>query len=142
MTPLLGLGQCHPGQGNTFGDGRCGENEDCFTCPEDCRQKSTGKLANRYCCDGNLVVDEFQFDVEIKTGWNKVLSAVTNDASTWELEYRFTFRAMEHADFIEGIRAAITDKDRNPQWKHTLDDAIEMAVTNMLLPLGADTLKL
>ncbi len=59
-----------------------------------------------------------------------------------ELEYRFTFRAMEHADFIEGIRAAIIDKDRNPQWKHTLDDAIEMAVTNMLLPLGADTLKL
>jgi enoyl-CoA hydratase len=29
-----------------------------------------------------------------------------------ELEYRFTARAMEHGDFLEGIRAAIIDKDR------------------------------
>ena len=57
-----------------------------------------------------------------------------------ELEYRFTHRAMEHADFIEGIRAAIIDKDRNPKWKHTLDDALNLAVTQMLLPLGAETL--
>jgi len=58
-----------------------------------------------------------------------------------ELEYRFTHRAMEHADFIEGIRAAIIDKDRSPKWKHTLNDAITMDVTNLLLPLGANTLK-
>ncbi|MGA1761371.1 MAG: enoyl-CoA hydratase/isomerase family protein, partial [Paracoccaceae bacterium] len=30
------------------------------------------------------------------------------------LEYRFTARAVEHGDFIEGIRAAIIDKDRTP----------------------------
>ncbi len=59
-----------------------------------------------------------------------------------ELEYRFTYRSMEHADFIEGIRAAIIDKTRDPKWKHTLTDAIDMDVTNMLLPLGADALKL
>lgn len=59
-----------------------------------------------------------------------------------ELEYRFTHRAMEHADFIEGIRAAIIDKDRDPKWKHALNDAITMDVTNMLLPLGANTLKI
>jgi enoyl-CoA hydratase/carnithine racemase len=62
--------------------------------------------------------------------------------SALELEYRFTHRAMEHADFIEGIRAAIIDKDRNPQWKHRLDDPVDAPVTQMLLPLGADTLKL
>jgi enoyl-CoA hydratase len=35
-----------------------------------------------------------------------------------ELEYRFTARAMEHGDFLEGIRAAIIDKDRTPNWRH------------------------
>ncbi|MBO9472055.1 enoyl-CoA hydratase/isomerase family protein [Shimia sp. R10_1] len=55
-------------------------------------------------------------------------------------EYRFTFRAMEHGDFLEGIRAQIIDKDRNPHWKHTLDALPPMAVTNMVLPLGADRL--
>ncbi len=55
-------------------------------------------------------------------------------------EYRFTFRAMEQGDFLEGIRAQIIDKDRNPQWKHTLEALPPMAVTNMVLPLGADKL--
>ncbi len=57
-----------------------------------------------------------------------------------ELEYRFTYRAMEKGDFLEGIRAAIIDKDRNPQWKHGLDALPSVAVSQMLLPLGADTL--
>ena len=35
-----------------------------------------------------------------------------------DMEYRFTWRAMEHGDFLEGIRAAIIDKDRSPNWKH------------------------
>ena len=26
---------------------------------------------------------------------------------------------MEHGDFLEGIRAAIIDKDRSPQWQHS-----------------------
>ncbi|MBO9401695.1 enoyl-CoA hydratase/isomerase family protein [Shimia sp. R9_3] len=55
-------------------------------------------------------------------------------------EYRFTFRAMEHGDFLEGIRAQIIDKDRNPQWKYTLQALPPMAVTNIVLPLGADKL--
>lgn len=33
-------------------------------------------------------------------------------------EYRYTSRAMENGDFLEGIRAAIIDKDRSPRWKH------------------------
>ncbi|SFK65867.1 enoyl-CoA hydratase/isomerase family protein [Shimia haliotis] len=55
-------------------------------------------------------------------------------------EYRFTFRAMEHGDFLEGIRAQIIDKDRNPQWKYTLEDIPAGIITKMVLPLGADAL--
>ncbi|HSF63400.1 MAG TPA: enoyl-CoA hydratase/isomerase family protein, partial [Paracoccaceae bacterium] len=58
-----------------------------------------------------------------------------------EMEYRFTFRAMERADFLEGIRAAIIDKDRNPRWRHAAPDAVPAAeVARLLMPLGADTL--
>lgn len=51
-------------------------------------------------------------------------------------EYRFTYRAVEHADFIEGIRAAIIDKDRNPQWRHSLEALPTVEVTQMMMPLG------
>lgn len=57
------------------------------------------------------------------------------------MEYRFTFRAMERADFLEGIRAAIIDKDRNPRWRHVAPDAVPaVEVSAMLMPLGADAL--
>ncbi|PZX36320.1 enoyl-CoA hydratase/carnithine racemase [Roseinatronobacter thiooxidans] len=56
-------------------------------------------------------------------------------------EYRFTWRAMEHADFLEGIRAAIIDKDRSPRWRHaTLADVTEAEVAAMLATLGPDEL--
>ncbi|UXX83486.1 enoyl-CoA hydratase/isomerase family protein [Roseovarius pelagicus] len=57
-----------------------------------------------------------------------------------DLEYRFTYRALEHGDFVEGIRAAIIDKDRNPNWQHDLDSLPAVAVSNMLLPLGPNKL--
>lgn len=57
-----------------------------------------------------------------------------------DLEYRFTHRAMEHADFLEGIRAAIIDKDRTPRWQHMLDGVPDVAVSRMLMPLGAEAL--
>lgn len=57
------------------------------------------------------------------------------------LEYRFTFRAMERADFLEGIRAAIIDKDRRPRWRHADPAAVtEEEVAAMLAPLGPDEL--
>lgn len=59
-----------------------------------------------------------------------------------ELEYRFTHRAMEHGDFIEGIRAAIIDKDRAPKWRHSLDAPLDVDMSKMLRPLGPDTLTL
>ncbi len=69
------------------------------------------------------------------------LRGATDIRKALELEYRFTHRSMEQADFLEGIRAAIIDKDRNPTWKHGLDDVLYPAVAKMLQPLGADVLK-
>jgi enoyl-CoA hydratase len=55
------------------------------------------------------------------------------------LEYRFTHRAMPQGDFIEGIRAAIIDKDNAPRWRHTGPVPAE-EVAAMLAPLGPDEL--
>lgn len=53
-------------------------------------------------------------------------------------EARFTFRAAEHGDFIEGIRAQVIDKDRAPRWRHARPgDVTEAEVGAMLAPLGA-----
>ncbi|WP_372891432.1 enoyl-CoA hydratase/isomerase family protein [Rhodosalinus sp.] len=51
-------------------------------------------------------------------------------------EYRVTYRAMEHGDFLEGIRAAIIDKDKTPRWRHALDGLAAEDVERMLAPLG------
>ena len=57
-------------------------------------------------------------------------------------EYRFTARSMEHGDFIEGIRAAIVDKDGAPRWRHPSPVAPTPAeVSAMLLPLKNATLE-
>ena len=39
-------------------------------------------------------------------------------ARALHLEYRFTYRAIETGEFLEGIRAAIIDRDRTPHWQH------------------------
>ncbi|HHL22896.1 MAG TPA: enoyl-CoA hydratase/isomerase family protein [Aliiroseovarius sp.] len=57
-------------------------------------------------------------------------------------EYRFTWRSAEQGDFIEGIRAAIIDKDRNPHWRLGLEQVTEARIQAMLAPLGADELRL
>lgn len=57
-----------------------------------------------------------------------------------ELEFRYIWRAMEHGDFLEGIRAQIIDKDRNPQWQFADGDVPKAAVDRMLAPLGADAM--
>ena len=59
-----------------------------------------------------------------------------------DLEYRFTARATEHSDFLEGIRAAIIDKDRSPKWRFTEGDVPTAEVAKMLMPLGKNALKL
>ncbi len=56
-------------------------------------------------------------------------------------EFRYVWRAGEQGDFIEGIRAAIIDKDRNPAWAHDGPAAVKpFEVSAMLRPLGKDAL--
>ena len=57
-----------------------------------------------------------------------------------DMEYRFTYRAMEYGDFLEGIRAQIIDKDRNPNWQFADLDIPATAVSKMLQPLGENAL--
>ena len=55
-------------------------------------------------------------------------------ARALELEYRFTSRSSEHGDFLEGIRAAIIDKDRDPRWQYSDGNVPVEAVSKMLAP--------
>lgn len=48
-------------------------------------------------------------------------------------EYRFTYRATQDTDFLEGVRAQIIDKDRKPRWA---TDASPAHVAALLAPLG------
>ncbi|NNU80764.1 enoyl-CoA hydratase/isomerase family protein [Halovulum dunhuangense] len=60
-----------------------------------------------------------------------------------EMEYRFTHRAAEKGDLLEGIRAQIIDKDRTPRWSHPGPDAVPPEeVSAMLGTLGPDALRL
>lgn len=54
-----------------------------------------------------------------------------------EYEYRFTYRAIECSDFVEGIRAQVIDKDRNPNWQHNhIRNVPREKVKTMLKPLN------
>ncbi|HEY0276303.1 MAG TPA: enoyl-CoA hydratase/isomerase family protein [Paenirhodobacter sp.] len=53
-------------------------------------------------------------------------------------EFRFTLRAAEHGDFMEGVRAQIIDKDRNPTWGWTLETLPAAKLDEMLAPLPED----
>lgn len=51
------------------------------------------------------------------------------------MEYRFVSRCMEHGNFLEGVRAAIIDKDRIPRWDPArLEDVSAETVALMLSP--------
>ncbi len=57
------------------------------------------------------------------------------------LEYRFVSRALDSADFMEGIRSLIIDKDNQPNWSHAAPNEIEdIEIEALLAPLGTDEL--
>ena len=56
-------------------------------------------------------------------------------------EFRYTFRSGAQGDFIEGIRAMIIDRDRQPQWRHAhWEDVSAADIAHMTAPLSADIL--
>ena len=55
-----------------------------------------------------------------------------------ENEFRFTLRAVEKSDFLEGVRAQLIDKDRTPNWRHSLTTLPPALVAEMLAPLPAE----
>ena len=71
----------------------------------------------------------------------KLQRGVNNIQEALDLEFRFTHRAAEYGDFIEGIRAQVIDKDYNPKWKHNSTDEVSSSeVDAMLAPLGDQSL--
>lgn len=76
----------------------------------------------------------------------KILSLLRSECGSLETaleyEYRFTARSMEYGDFLEGIRAAIIDKDRMPNWRNELHNVPSDDIEKMLAPLGSLDLQL
>jgi enoyl-CoA hydratase len=59
------------------------------------------------------------------------------------LEYRLTQRVMAAHDFYEGIRAALIDRDRKPQWRPaTLGEVSDRMIDTYFAPIGARELLL
>ncbi|MFD9076652.1 enoyl-CoA hydratase/isomerase family protein, partial [Streptomyces lasiicapitis] len=58
-------------------------------------------------------------------------------------EYRVSCAALASADLVEGIRAQVVDKDRDPRWTPaTLADVTDDDVARYFAPLGARELAL
>lgn len=57
-------------------------------------------------------------------------------------EFCYTYRCVAQGDFIEGIRAAIIDRDRKPAWQYkNWQDLPASKVAHMTEPLGKDALQ-
>jgi enoyl-CoA hydratase len=58
-------------------------------------------------------------------------------------EFRFSARCTDEGEFLEGVRAQLVDKDRNPQWAAAaLTDITADKLASMLAPLPGGDLKL
>lgn len=54
-----------------------------------------------------------------------------------DMEFRLALGLHGHHDFVEGVRAQVVDKDRNPQWDPaTLDQVSDEAVAALFTTLG------
>ncbi len=68
------------------------------------------------------------------------------EATTFEdnmrMEYRIGWRKVQSADFLEGVRAVIVDKDNAPKWSPArLEDVSDAEVARYFEPLGPDELE-
>ncbi len=58
-------------------------------------------------------------------------------------DFRLAWRLVGDADFHEGVRAALIDKDRQPRWRHRrVEDVPPDLVSDYFAPLGQDELAL
>ena len=91
---------------------------------------------------GTLATLERQSPISMNATFRAIREArqKQNLAEAINLEYRFASRCLEEGDFIEGIRAAVVDKDKNPKWKYArLKDLPQGITDKMLAPaLGGD----
>ncbi len=54
-----------------------------------------------------------------------------------DMEYRLALGLHGHHDFVEGVRAQVVDKDRNPQWEPaSLDQVSDADIAALFEPLG------
>ena len=61
---------------------------------------------------------------------------MTSFADNMAMEYRIGGRAVQHHDFIEGVRAVIVDKDNQPRWTPaTLDEVTDAQLDEIFAPL-------
>jgi enoyl-CoA hydratase len=61
---------------------------------------------------------------------------------SFQQDYRIALACIDGHDFIEGIRAAVVDKDRNPKWQpHKLEEVTPGIVDRHFQPVGALELK-
>ncbi|MEZ5935087.1 MAG: enoyl-CoA hydratase/isomerase family protein [Alphaproteobacteria bacterium] len=57
------------------------------------------------------------------------------------MEYRYTWRSLKEGEFLEGIRAAVIDKDRQPRWaKPAIEEVTAANVDAMLAGLNENEL--
>lgn len=71
------------------------------------------------------------------------LGANMSFADVMVMEYRVSQHCMQHADFYEGIRAALIDKDRSPKWQPAdINDVSDEAVGEYFASLGDRDLNL
>ncbi|MFI9359631.1 enoyl-CoA hydratase/isomerase family protein [Kitasatospora sp. NPDC053057] len=68
---------------------------------------------------------------------------LTSLEAVLDQEYRISCAALDGHDLVEGIRAQVIDKDRNPQWSpRTLAEVTEADVARFLAPREGDELGL
>ena len=66
----------------------------------------------------------------------KAVRAAPDMRTALDFEFRATGRSMTHGDFLEGIRAAIIDRDRQPKWQHAAwGDVTEDEIAQMMAPV-------